>query len=99
MPTSSPVDFRVVRLTPPRLGVIGHHGRGDHVGRAGLHSDLQLTVFDIEAARAEFVGTASTSASPSTTWVGSSTTPGSRDGRPARIRNVPTMVPSPRSVT
>ena len=42
--------------------------------------------------------TASTSASPSTTWVGSSTMPGLRDGRPARIRNIPTMARSPRSV-
>src|SRR3954470_17383217 len=43
--------------------------------------------------------TASTSVSPSTTWVASSTTPGPRDGRPARIRNTPSMARSPRSVT
>ena len=49
-------DFRVVQLTPPGSGCSIIFGTGVTSAAPGSTQGLQLTVFDIEAARAELVG-------------------------------------------
>jgi predicted enzyme related to lactoylglutathione lyase len=49
-------DFRVVQLTPPGSERSIIIGKGITSAAPGSIQDLQLTVFDIKAARAEFVG-------------------------------------------
>jgi catechol 2,3-dioxygenase-like lactoylglutathione lyase family enzyme len=48
-------DFRVVQLTPPGSQCSIIIGRGVTSAEPGSVQDLQLTVFDIEATRAELV--------------------------------------------
>jgi hypothetical protein len=56
MPTSSPVRTPGRAADASRLGVLGHHGQGITSAAPGSIRDLQLTVLDIEATRAELVG-------------------------------------------
>jgi catechol 2,3-dioxygenase-like lactoylglutathione lyase family enzyme len=91
-------NFRVVQLTPPgseRSIIIGN---GITSAVPGSVQGLHLVVVDIEAARAELVGRGVDVGEVYHDVGGCSTTPGPRDGQPARIRNVATMARSPRSV-
>jgi len=49
-------DFRVVQFTPPGSACSIIFGKGITAGEPGSVQDLQLTVFDIEAARAALLG-------------------------------------------
>lgn len=49
-------DFRVVQLTPPGSECSIIFGTGITSATPGSIRDLQLTVYDIEAARAELIG-------------------------------------------
>jgi catechol 2,3-dioxygenase-like lactoylglutathione lyase family enzyme len=49
-------DFRVVQFTPPGSQCSIIFGKGVTSAEPGSVQDLQLTVFDVEATRAELVG-------------------------------------------
>ena len=69
-----------MQLTPPGSGCSIIFGEGLTSAQPGSFEGLQLSCYDIDAARADARrGAGSTSASRSTTRPGSSTTPGPRD--------------------
>ena len=87
-PTSRPVtDFRVVQLTPPGSECSIIIGTGITTAEPGSTQGLQLTVFDIEAARAELVGRGVDVSEPFHDVGGIFHHAGTKGGWPAPIRS------------
>ena len=92
-------DYRVVQFTPPGSTCSNNFGKGLTATSPGSFEGLQLTVYDIDKARTDLLGRASTSARASTTSPGSFITPGRQGASTGRHRSTPTTALSPLSAT